>query len=129
MTDRDNDLFGEDPEYEQMLKELERHENALYQRLSDYMDEEELDPAFVSRLLFELAIRLRTLSYGMDVEKPSATGLKVALDRCRRELDDLFRLHKKNADEYVSGIKEARVAAEAELDELDEDEEDQDAKA
>lgn len=115
MTGRDDDdLFGDTPEHAQMIEELDRHGDALYQCVSDYMDEEELDPGVVSDLLFEIALKMRMVGYGMEVEKPSTSGLKLDLDRCRRELDDLFRAHKKHADEFIASVKEARAALAAE---------------
>ena len=48
-----------------------------------------------------------------DVEKPSGSGLKLDLDRFRREVDDALRHAKKGADEFIENIKPVLAAARA----------------
>jgi hypothetical protein len=48
------------------------------------------------------------------VEKPSASGLKLELDRVRREIDDYVRSSKKSAEEFVAASKKALAETESE---------------
>ena len=69
MPDSD-DLFGDDPEFKQFADELERHREALYQLVSDYMDEEGVSEAFASHLLLDATVHMRMAAYGTCVESP-----------------------------------------------------------
>jgi hypothetical protein len=93
-------------------EELEAHVEAIHQLLDEYAEEHDLPPQVMSGLTFDLAVKLRTISYVLDAAKPSGSGLKFDLDRCRREVDDMFREYKKNADEFVRMMKELIDAAE-----------------
>jgi hypothetical protein len=114
MSDSD-DLFGDDPAMEEFAEEFERHRNAIYGRLSDYMDAAEIDEAYMAQLLIDAMIRMRMTAYGLGVESPSVAGLKLDLDRLRNEVGEFVREAKKGAEEYIGHVKEARAEADAKL--------------
>ena len=114
------DLFGNDPDEEEFAQTFGRHSEAIYERISEYMDQEELDEAYMAQVLIELMLRMRMTAYGIEVESHSVSGLKLDLDRLGRELDTYLREAKKNADEYIRHVKEMRALLEA----TDEDEAD-----
>jgi hypothetical protein len=114
MSDSD-DLFGEEPEdMKQFADDLDRHSQELHERICAYMNEEEIDQNYVAHLLLESAINLRMSAYGVYVENPSVTGLKIDLDRMGRELDEMLRAAKKGAEEYIRLVKEERAKLEVE---------------
>jgi hypothetical protein len=127
--DREND-----PEFEKFADEFERHRDALYEWLADFMEEEDLGDAYMAQLLLDLSLRMRMTGYALGVENPSAAGLKLELDRMRRDVDQGLREAKKDAEEYIALVKKARIEAEeAEASEArsaagEEDEEDDDQK-
>jgi hypothetical protein len=113
MSDSD-DVLGDDPELGTVREEFERHRKALYERISQYMEEEEISEGYATQLLLDATISMRMAAYGLEVESPSVAGLKLDLDRLRREVDDLVRDAKKSAEEYIRNIKELRQTLEEE---------------
>ena len=73
MADSD-DLPGEDPEFDQFAEEYEGHRDALFDLISKYIDEHDLEEAYVAQLLFDLTLNMRMTAYGMGVESPSASA-------------------------------------------------------
>ena len=112
MTSQTDDLDEED---EALLDEFDRHGMALHQRVQDYADEHDLSDEMTSLLLLNISVRMRMVGYALETEKPSASGLKLDLDRFRREIDDCLRVAKKGADHFIAEAKVARAAAEREL--------------
>jgi hypothetical protein len=108
-----DDVFDEDGESDD-ADELDRHRRGLYQRISEYMEEDDINEAAAAFLLLDAAVSMRMTAYGIGVENPSAAGLKLDLDRLRREVDELVRTAKKGAEEYIRHVKEALAAAENE---------------
>ena len=104
----EGDLFGDDPEFEKFASDFERRREALYERISAFMDEEDLDEVYAAQLLLEAVLRMRMTAYGMSVEKPSVAGLKMDLDRLRQEVDYYVREAKKGAEEYIAQVKKIR---------------------
>lgn len=114
MSDSD-DLFEDDPEdVKEFADEFERRRQALYERICDFMDEEDIDEAYVAQLLLDSALSMRMTAYGMGVENPSAAGLKIDLDRLARDVGEMLRAAKKRADEYIRLVKEQRARIETE---------------
>jgi hypothetical protein len=107
------DLFGDDPASEEFAEEFERHRNAIYERIRDYMDAAEIDEAYMAQLLIDAMIRMRMTAYGLDVESPSVAGLKLDLDRLRNEVGEFLREAKKGAEEYIGYVKDMRAEADA----------------
>src|ERR1700692_3172765 len=121
MSDPD-DVPDDDPAMDQFAEEFERHRDALYDHICDFMEEDEISEAYVAQLLADAMIRMRMTAYGMGVESPSVAGLKLDLDRLRDELGVVLREAKKGAEEYIGVVKEMRAKVDAE-EEDDEDEE------
>src|SRR5216683_1036162 len=116
MSDSD-DLFGDDPAIDEFVEDFERHRDAIFERLYTYMEEVEINEAFVAQLLVDAMIRMRMTAYGLGVESPSVAGLKLDLDRLRNEVGEFLREAKKGAEEYIVHVKEMRAEVEAEEDE------------
>jgi hypothetical protein len=104
----------DDSEIQDFIDEVEQHSKAIYEMVSEYMDDLEVPEAIMSHVLLSLAVNMRMVAYAIDTEKPSSAGLRLDLDRMRGEVEQLLRESKKGADAY---IKSARAAiAEAEKD-------------
>jgi hypothetical protein len=116
MSDPD-DLPGDDPETDKFVEEFERHRDALYDHICDFMEEAEISEAYVAQLLADAMIRMRMTAYGMGVESPSVAGLKLDLDRLRDELGVFLREAKKGAEEYIGLVKRMRADVDEEEDE------------
>ena len=115
MSSRDDD-FG-DAESNAAMDDFERHGLALHQLIQDYMDEHDLPDEMVALMLFNLAVRMRMVGYAVETEKPSASGLKLDLDRFRGEVDGCIRDAKREADRFIAEAKIARAKAENVADE------------
>ena len=101
--------------------ELEQHGLALHQIIQDYMDEHDLSDELGALLLLNISVRMRMVGYALETEQPSASGMKMDLDRFNREIGDCIRAAKKGAEEFVEEAMVLREAAEDEIeDELDE---------
>jgi hypothetical protein len=101
--------------------ELDQHGLALHQLIQDYMDEHDLSDELGAILLLNISVRMRMVGYALETEQPSASGLKMDLDRFQREIGDCIRAAKKGADEFVEEAMVLREAAEEEIEEeLDE---------
>ena len=115
MPDEKDDLFGEDGD--QAIDDFDRLTELLFQRVSEFAEEEEVADELLSPLLLRLALTSRMVAYAANAAKPSGSGLKLDLDRFRRDIEDLIRAAKKDADLFIAQAKESMAAAE-----LDEDE-------
>jgi hypothetical protein len=119
MSDSD-DLFGDDPAMDEFAENFERDRDAIYELICDYMDEAEINEAYVAQLLIDAMIRMRMTAYGLGVESPSVAGLKIDLDRLRDEVGGFVREAKKGAEEYINHVKDMRARADSETEEDDE---------
>jgi hypothetical protein len=115
MTDDKDDLFGED--LNEALDEFDRLTEILSERVYEFAEEEEVNDEQLSPLLLRVALSSRMVAYASGTAKPSSGGLKLDLDRFRREIDDLIRAAKKEADHFIEQARESIAAAK-----LDEDE-------
>jgi hypothetical protein len=124
MPDTD-EAFEDDPAAAAFVEDFERHRDAIYELVCDYMEDVEISESYVAQLLVDAMIRMRMTAYGMGVESPSVAGLKLDLDRLRDEVGVFLREAKKGAEEYITLVKDTRAEAEAalEAEEKDEDEE------
>lgn len=118
-TDQEN-LFGPDDAEDPDRQEYERLRNLLSTQISQVAEEEEISSGMLALLLIDLGVTHRMLDYVLSVERPSGSGLKLDLDRFRREIDEYMRGSKKSADGFVLQAKEALAEEEASL-EADED--------
>jgi hypothetical protein len=96
------------------VDEMERHSAAIYELVNEYLDAHDIAPPLAVHMLTEMAIQLRMVSYALETERPSATGLKLDLDRFRREIDELLRHAKRGAQEFIGHAATAIAAAESE---------------
>ena len=124
MTTDDDDDF--DPELDEAASDWERHHHVIHQMIEAYQEGHDLDDIAVSMMLVTIGLNMRMTAYALNVDKPSSTGLRLDLDRFKRDIDELFRGAKKNAEEFIETAKVLiEAAAEDETDdEEDEDEED-----
>ena len=113
MSDAEEPFDDDSEEVKEFADEFDRRRQTLYERVCDFMDEEEIGEAYVAQLLLDSALSMRMTAYGMGVENPSAAGLKLDLDRLAREVGDMLRAAKKGADEYIRLVKEERARAAA----------------
>jgi hypothetical protein len=110
-----DDLFGEGED--KAVDDLDRLTDLLFQRVEAFAEEEDVADELLSPLLLRLAVTMRMVAYAATVAKPSGSGLKLDLDRFRRDIEDLIRATKKDADRFIAQARESMAAAE-----LDEDE-------
>ena len=96
----------DDFDEEAAMDELDRHGIALHQLIQDYMDEHDLSDELTALILFNISVRMRMVGYALETDKPSGSGLKLDLDRFRREVDECIRGAKKEAgpDKVASGF-------------------------
>jgi hypothetical protein len=110
----------------EVVDELEQHGLALHELIQEYLDEHDLSDQAGCVILLGMCIRMRMIGYALETEQPSGSGLKMELDRFRREIDDAMRAAKKGAEEFIEEAMVLREAAEDEIeDEADEIENEQ----
>ena len=114
---RSDDGRSDDPDVQEFMDEVEQHSRAIYDMVSDYMDDLEIPEALISHVLLNLAFNMRMVAYVIDTEKPSAGGLKLDLDRMRSEIEQLVRESKKGAEAFIASAKTAIAEAEKEAEE------------
>jgi hypothetical protein len=115
MPDDKDDLFGEDGD--EAVDDFNRLTDILFQRIIEFAEEEDVADELLAPLLLRLALTSRMVAYTATAAKPSGGGLKLDLDRFRRDIEDLMRETKKDADRFIAQARESMAAAE-----LDEDE-------
>ena len=115
MPDDKDDLFSEDTA--QAVADFDRLTDRLFQRVSEFADEGDVADDLLPLLLLRLSATTRMMAYAVSVAKPSGGGLKLDLDRFRRDADELIREMKKDADRFIAQVRESMAA-----DELNEDE-------
>jgi hypothetical protein len=111
----DNDLLDDDGG--EARDEFDRLTQLLSQHVVEFADDEDIPDEMLAVLLLRIAITTRMVGYVATTAKPSAGGLKLDLDRFRRDIDDLIRVTKKDAEGVVARTMASIAAAE-----LDEDE-------
>jgi hypothetical protein len=89
----------------------------LSQHVLTFADEEDISDEMLSPLLLRIAVNSRMVAYVGSTAKPSAGGLKLDFDRFRRDIEDVIREAKKDAEAFIARAKEP--LAEAELEEED----------
>jgi hypothetical protein len=110
MNSRNEDI-DEDAE---AIEEMDQHGLALHELIQDYLDEHDLSDSLGSLSLFSITMRMRMIGYAMETEKPSASGLKMDLDRFKRDIDEGLRTAKKSAEEFIEEALVLRSEMEAE---------------
>jgi hypothetical protein len=112
-----NEDFDEDAE---AIDEMDQHGLALHELIQDYLDEHDLSDSLGSLILFSITMRMRMIGYAMETERPSASGLKMDLDRFKRDIDEGLRTAKKSAEEFIEESLILRSEMEAEMEAEDE---------
>jgi hypothetical protein len=115
MPDDQDDLFDEDGD--QAFHDFDRLTELLFQRVAEFAEEEGVADELLSPLLLRLSLTMRMVAYTETAAKPSGGGLKLDLDRFRRDIEDLIRATKKDADGFIAHAKESMAAAEPDKDE------------
>ena len=57
-------------------------------------------------VLLNMSVKVRMVGYALDTEQPSVAGLKLDLDRFRREMDQACA-PKKDAERFIAEVKSA----------------------
>jgi hypothetical protein len=115
MPDEKDDLFDEDGE--EAVRDFDRLTEMLFQRVVEFAEEEDIADELLSPLLLRLALTTRMVAYTATAAKPSSAGLKLDLDRFRRDIEHLIRATKKDADQIIAQAREEIAAAEPDEDE------------
>jgi hypothetical protein len=115
MPDENHDLFGEDGN--EAVDDFNRLSDILFQRVLEFADEEDVADDILPLLLLRLSATMRMMAYAVSVAKPSGGGLKLDLDRFRRDADELIREMKKDADRFIAQSRESMAADELGKDE------------
>jgi hypothetical protein len=87
-------------------RDYTRWREGLYARISEFADEHELSFGMLALLLVDLGVSSRMIDYLATTAKPSASGLKLDLDRFRREIDEYMRGSKRDADNFILASKD-----------------------
>ena len=111
----DNNLFDDDGQ--EARDEFDRLTELLSRHVVKFADDEDIPDEMLAVLLLRVAITSRMVGYVASTAKPSAGGLKLDLDRFRRDVDDIIRETIKDAEGVVARTMASIAAAE-----LDEDE-------
>jgi hypothetical protein len=115
-----NQPFDDEPLDEALDDELDTHYEALRAFVLDYIEENDVPDEAISALLIDLSFELRKVAYVLETEKPSVAGLKLALDRHGADVESVVRAHKKEAEIFLEGMRQALAEAEQALDDDDE---------
>jgi hypothetical protein len=110
MPDENDDPFGEDED--EAVDDFDQLTNMLFQRVAEFAEEEDVADEMVPLLLLRIALTMRMMTYAMTVAKPSGGGLKLDLDRFRRDAEEMIRAMKKDADQLIAQAKDTIAAAE-----------------
>jgi hypothetical protein len=105
-----DDLFGEDGD--EAVADFDRLTELLLQRIGEFAEEEGVADELLAPLLLRLALTTRMVAYAATAAKPSGGGLKLDLDRFRRDIEDIIRETKKDADRFIAQAKASMAAAE-----------------
>jgi hypothetical protein len=114
MSGSNDDLFSDDES--EAAGEFNRLTDLLFHQVSDFADDEDVPDELLPLILLRLSLTTRMMAYATSVAKPSAGGLKLDLDRFRRDAEDLIREMKKDAERFIAHAKEAIEAAGSEDD-------------
>lgn len=97
----DEHLPEDETEAERLFRE---DQNAVIEALALVMEERGLDEGELAALLVGELYHYRAIAYVMGTAKPSESGLRMDLDRLRKEIDELHREYRKNAGGIVRDI-------------------------
>ena len=106
----DNNGFDGEQELDAFREQYEEHREALFELVSDYADEQQIDDGLFAALLLDIAVSSRMLGYAYSVEKPSVAGLRLELDRFAKDAAEHVREVKAGAEEFIAEVKANRDA-------------------
>lgn len=106
----DSNGFDDEAEIDAFRESYEEHRDALFQLVTDYADDQQLDDALFAALLLDLAVSSRMLGYAYSVERPSVAGLRMELDRFAKDATEHVREVKSSAEEFIAEVKANRDA-------------------
>ena len=95
--------------------DFDRMRDLLHEKLSEFAEEHDVPVGALSPLLLDLAVTSRMMDYVLSAAKPSAAGLKLDLDRMRRDVEDFMRDCKRSADEFIDHAKDLVAEMQEEL--------------
>ena len=101
------DVFNDDVSDRESADELQALTQAFHEHVDEFGDKHELSYGVMSLLCAQISVTTRMLEYMTSIDKPSAAGLKLDLDRYLREVETHIRSAKKHADEFVTMTKQA----------------------
>jgi hypothetical protein len=110
MSDDQENLFDENGN--DLLDDFDRLTHSLFERVSEFAEDEDIDDELLSMLLFRLSLTTRMMAYAQNAAKPSAGGLKLDLDRFGRDIETHLRESKKDAERFITEAKASIAAAE-----------------
>jgi uncharacterized protein YPO0396 len=115
MAPSHEDTFDRDPSDEELDDALDEVRSAFHELVEEFREEQaDMPYAILSVLCAEMSVTARMLGYIDEVDKPSAAGLKLELDRLLRGFESTVRQAKKGAEEYIARAKQAIAEAETE---------------
>ena len=115
MAPSHEDTIGRDPSDEELDDALDEVRSAFHELVEEFREEQaDMPYAILSVLCAEMSVTARMLGYLDEVDKPSAAGLKLDLDRLLRGFESTVRQAKKGAEVYIATAKQAIAEAEAE---------------
>jgi hypothetical protein len=109
---KDDEIDADDAELD---AEFDRIRDLLHEQISEFADEHDLPVGALSPILLDLAVTSRMMDYVLSAAKPSAAGLKLDLDRMRRDVEDFMRDCKRSADEFIDHAKDLIAEMQEEL--------------
>lgn len=110
MTEDQPTLFEDEDETEEE-RLLGEHQKAIVAALVGVMEERGLDEGQLAAFLLRELYHYRAISYVAETAKPSEAGLRLDLDRLRKEIEDIHRAYRKHAGRIVKDIIAALDAA------------------
>jgi hypothetical protein len=111
MAASQDDPFDRDLTDEELEGEMEALFMDFHEHVQGFAQERDVNDGIVSLLALRISLSARMLDYVMSTEKPSGSGLKLDLDRYRRDVDEAVRAARKGADEFVAKAKQAMAEA------------------
>src|SRR5215469_12451600 len=101
MPESDDQPDEHDPALQEAAEAYQRDRDGLHDLIADYLEDFDINTGDGVYMLLDIMVGLRVAAYGFGVENPSASGLKLDLDRFAREVTDFLRESKKNADSAI----------------------------
>ena len=117
MAEKKDTPFDPEASDEENADDFDELTMEFHDHVEAFAQEHDVPDGVISLLALKESLVTRMLDYVVSVEKPSASGLKLELDRFRRDIDEIVRLAKKDAEEFVANAKDALVEAEKRSDE------------